>query len=115
MTKASTLMRAEAILPGVARLSVLDRTKAIGPWVLGFAAFFAILIDLDVTPATVFRGMGRLADFLGRMMPPSTGNDVWRIVDALVETFAMAFAGTALAVLAAIPLGLIGAKTIPSR
>ena len=114
MTAAGIIAAAEGVAPGVARKPLLRRLRTWAPWGLGVFTFVLILIDLDIAPATVFRGLGRLGDFFVRMLPPSSGGDFWRIADALVETFAMAFAGTALAVLAAIPLGLIGAKTLIS-
>ena len=114
MTPTSSIGRAEAIAPGLARQPLLHHLKQWGPWVLFFIAFIAICVDINLSPATLMRGLGRLATFLAAMIPPDSGGDFWRIAHALAETFAMAFAGTALAIVFAVPLGIIGAKNIVS-
>lgn len=80
--------------------------------VLGFAAMCA---DLDLAPDAVFGGLDKLGKFAGASFPPSDGGDPMRIVKALAETFAMAFAGTVIAALAALPLGILGAKTVVAQ
>lgn len=76
------------------------------------AAFIAMCLDLQLAPGSLFKGMDRLSRFAAAAFPPSDGGDLTRIVKALAETFAMAFAGTVLAALAAAPLGVLGAKTV---
>lgn len=89
-----------------------------GRWVnalmilLGVIAFVAMCLDLQLAPASLFQGMDKLGRFASAAFPPSDGGDLTRIVKALAETFAMAFAGTVLAALAAVPLGVLGAKTV---
>jgi phosphonate transport system permease protein len=68
-----------------------------------------------VTPQALLAGSGRASRFVAAMWPPSDGGDLPRIVRALAETFAMAFAGTVLAALAALPLGVTGAKTVVAQ
>lgn len=80
--------------------------------VAGLAAFVAMCADLKLMPEALFAGLDKLALFFSGAWPPSDGDDFWRIVKALAETFAMAFAGTVLAAVAAIPLGILGAKTV---
>lgn len=76
------------------------------------AAFVAMCVDLQLAPETLLSGFGKLAKFLAASMPPSDGGDLPRILKALAETFAMALAGTVIAALVALPLGIIGAKTV---
>nr|QQZ51099.1 hypothetical protein JKL49_08070 [Phenylobacterium glaciei] len=58
-------------------------------------------------------GRRRQAGSPGRQrLPPNDGGDLPRILKALAETFAMAFAGTVIAAIAALPLGILGAKTV---
>ncbi|MEL6377280.1 MAG: phosphonate ABC transporter, permease protein PhnE [Pseudomonadota bacterium] len=108
------IQEAEALAPGQVQRTLVDRLKSIAPFFLGCAAFIWICIDIDISPATFLAGLSKLGDFLGNMFPPSSGGQAPRILNALVETFGMAFAGTFLGVVFAIPLGIIGAKNIVS-
>ncbi len=74
-------------------------------------ALVKMCVDLDLAPATLFAGFDKLGRLAGTAIPPSDGGQLPRILRALAETFAMAFAGTVLAALAALPLGVLGAKT----
>jgi phosphonate transport system permease protein len=76
------------------------------------AALVAMAVDLDLAPSRLLAGVDKLGRFAVAMFPPSDGGDLVRILRSLAETFAMAIAGTVLAVVAAAPLGLIGAKTV---
>lgn len=78
----------------------------------GVVALWAMMADLKLAPDALFAGLSKLGRFLSAMVPPSDGGDSLRILRSLAETFAMAVAGTALAVVAAVPLGLLGAKTV---
>jgi phosphonate transport system permease protein len=78
----------------------------------GIAAFAAMCWDLQLAPATLFAGLDKLGRFGAAAFPPSDGGQLARILKALAETFAMAVAGTCLAAVAALPLGVLGAKTV---
>jgi len=104
--------RAAAIAPAALRASLPARAMRIGLVVLALAAMVQMGRDLDLAPGALLKGVDKLGLFLGAMVPPSSGGQLTRILKALAETFAMAFAGTILAALAALPLGVIGAKTI---
>lgn len=104
--------RAAAIAPAVLRSTVPSMLVQWGLALLGLALLAAMMNDLDLAPRALLDGLRKLARFLAAMVPPSDGGDSPRILRALAETFAMAFAGTVLAALAALPLGVIGAKTI---
>lgn len=114
MTADQMIDDAERLAPGIVRRSAMDRLKSAAPFAIGFAAFIWLCIDVNLTPETLLTGFGRLGNFLGNMFPPSSGGEVPRILNALVETFGMAFAGTFLGVLFSVPLGIIGAKNIVS-
>jgi phosphonate transport system permease protein len=105
-----TYQRALAAAPGAmrpgGRLLQLTLTAA------AIAAFVGMCADLDLAPAVLFTGLEKLGRFLAASWPPTDGGELPRIVKALAETFAMAFAGTVLAVLTALPLGVLGAKTV---
>jgi phosphonate transport system permease protein len=80
--------------------------------VLGVAVLMKMAADVGLSPANLVNGMGRLGRLVGAMVPPSSGGQFLHILHALGETLGMAFVGTVLAALAALPLGVIGAKTV---
>lgn len=89
-----------------------DRLRVWGAWTAAAAVLVWFCIDLKLTPETMGKGFEKLMRFLAASWPPTDGGDLMRILEALAETFAMAFAGTVLGAILAVPLGLIGAKTI---
>ena len=97
----------EAMQPGLRRR--LTRWALL---VAAVAAFVAMCMDLQLAPDAFLDGLGKLGRFLAAAMPPTDGGDLPRILKALAETFAMALAGTAIATFVALPLGVIGAKTV---
>jgi phosphonate transport system permease protein len=108
----AVLERARAVAPKALRPAWSARIVPPTLTLLAAAAFVAMAIDVGFSPARLFSGMGRLGRFVGEMIPPSSGGQSLRILRALGETLAMAFVGTVLAALAALPLGIIGAKTV---
>lgn len=100
------------IAPHALQASLPRRLARIGGLVLLVAGFAAMCINVDLTPAVFGKGFGKLLGFLAMMFPPSANGGELRILSALAATFAMAVAGTAMAVVAAVPLGLIGARTV---
>jgi phosphonate transport system permease protein len=83
--------------------------------VLGVAALVKMTADMGFSPARLINGMGRLGRLIGAMVPPSPGDQLLPILKALGETMAMAFVGTVLAAVIALPLGILGAKTVVAQ
>ncbi|WP_397416199.1 phosphonate ABC transporter, permease protein PhnE [Phenylobacterium sp.] len=106
------LQRAMALAPGVVRPSWRVRAGRAAVLILSLAALAAMALDLGIDPGSIGAGLDKLGRFVGHMFPPNDGGDPTRIVRALAETFAMAFAGTFLAAVAALPLGVAGAKSV---
>lgn len=81
---------------------------------VALVTYTAGLYALDVTPVRIFGGLGRLLDILLLMLPPSPGSmpHFWVYLEALGETLAIAFLGTALASVFALPLGFIAARNV---
>lgn len=104
--------RAAAIAPTALSKPWPVKALRIGLTVLILAAIVQMARDLELAPATLLKGVDKLGLFLGQMVPPTSAGQLPRILKALAETFAMAFAGTVLAAVAALPLGVVGAKTI---
>ncbi len=78
-----------------------------------FVAWLALLCRwFDITPARLERGLSGLWVILRLMIPPSPGDQWADILRGLGESVAMAFLGTTLAAVVAIPLGLLGARNV---
>ena len=107
--------QALAIAPDALRAPWSRRVRDAVLLVLAVAALVGMAIDLGLAPGALMTGFGKLGRFLGEMFPPSSGGQSVRIIRALGETFAMAFAGTVIAAVVALPLGIIGAKTVVSN
>jgi phosphonate transport system permease protein len=81
--------------------------------VAALTALFAFGVwRLDMDPARLLAGFGQLMTFLGLMFPPDTARGAgWAtILNGLAETLAIAFLGTMLAALLALPLGFLAAR-----
>lgn len=78
--------------------------------VLIFIAF--CLVRFDVTPARLVNGLDRFAKIAGALFPPSPGEAFWDLVKAMLESIAMAFLGTLIAAIIAVPLGFLGARNV---
>lgn len=105
---AARLPRAFAAPPG----------ETLAKWLtLGLFAAVVVycLVDFNFSPARLWEGLGKLGFVLGFMFPPYVW-PTWELflepVTAIGETLAMAFLGTLLAGLAALPLSFLGAKNI---
>lgn len=110
MTEATTLARhAHVIAP-----TPIQRLK---PWIggaIGLILFIWMCGNVGLAPETFMAGFGRLGGFFANMFPPSTGGNLERVLVSMTQTFAMAFAGTFIAAVIAVPLGMLGAKNIVS-
>ena len=80
----------------------------------GLAVVAAVLwasVSSDMAPARLLSSGGRIADFLDRMLPPdlSVMPEIWK---GTAETLRIAILGTAGAVIASVPLGLMASETL---
>jgi phosphonate transport system permease protein len=80
--------------------------------VLALAWFITLMIWFDLTPARLWAGIGGLGKILRLMFPPSPGDQWLDILRGLAESVAMAFLGSFVAMLIAIPLGFLGACNV---
>jgi phosphonate transport system permease protein len=83
---------------------------------LGIALFFAWFIGalwyFDFSPARLWNGLNGLGTILVLMIPPSPG-ELWQeILMGIAESVAMAFLGTFMAAIVAVPLGFMGARNV---
>jgi phosphonate transport system permease protein len=83
---------------------------------LVFGAGFLLLLfglwRVDAAPTRLLEGVQKLGWLLALMWPPTPGGALWDLLGALAETVAMAFLGTLLAVMVALPLCVLGAGNI---
>ena len=92
--------------------------------------FFFGFYWLDISWSRVGLGLGRLGEFTRLMFPPTYGNTnlpfdfwaslfetekLWIYVQSLAETLAIAFLGTLIAALFALPFGFLAAKNVMSN
>ena len=81
----------------------------------GFAlAAFVVfcLVRFDASPARIVNGMERFAKIAGALFPPTPGDAFWDLVKAMLESIGMAFLGTLIAAIIAVPLGFLGARNV---
>ncbi|WP_439549795.1 phosphonate ABC transporter, permease protein PhnE [Falsiroseomonas sp.] len=78
----------------------------------GFLLLLVGLWRIDASPARIWEGFGKLGWLLTLMWPPSPGGALAELLHSLAETVAMAFFGTLLAVLVALPLCFLGAGNV---
>ena len=83
---------------------------AIALGVLAFVAF--CLVRFDVTPMRMWNGMERFAKIAGALFPPTPGDAFWDLCKAMLESIGMAFLGTLIAAVIAVPLGFLGARNV---
>jgi len=66
----------------------------------------------EITPARLQRGLSGLLVILRQMFPPSPGAQWEDILRGLAQSVAMAFLGTFVAAVLALPLGFLGARNV---
>ena len=83
---------------------------------LGWAVFVTWFVGslwwFGFTPQRLWNGLSGLATIVRLMIPPSPG-ELWvEILKGMAESVAMAFLGTFLSAMVAIPLGFLGARNV---
>jgi phosphonate transport system permease protein len=112
MTSQSAIAHARAVVPGA-----FGPTQARRVWRgVGWTLFAAWVVTLcwwfDITPERLRHGVSGLLVILRLMVPPSPGAQ-WRdILQGLGQSVAMAFLGTFVAAVIALPLGFLGARNV---
>lgn len=108
--RADILKRHEAAISG----SLKTKLATIGT-IAALAGFFVYgLTTLETSLWKIIAGLGNLGTFIVLMLPPDPGSWARAIifVKALFETIAIAFLGTVLAAMLALPLGFIAARNV---
>jgi len=101
-----------ARMPGAFGASPARMAMRISLGVLALGWLVTLLVWFDLTPARLWAGLAGLGKIVRLMIPPSPG-DQWRdILNGLAQSVAMAFLGSFVALLVAIPLGFLGARNV---
>ena len=90
-------------------------TNRIGTWLSWLAAILLVGVmchNLDLSFELLVRGFTKLGTLSKAMFPPFANGSELKILQALLVTIAMAASGTILAILVALPLGIVGAKNV---
>jgi phosphonate transport system permease protein len=97
-----------------AAFGVSPATRALR-WVGGLAAFGWLVFLLwwfQITPIRLWNGLSGLGTIVVLMIPPSPGALWLDILKGIAESVAMAFLGTFIAAVIAVPLGFLGAGNV---
>lgn len=108
--RADILNRHEAAIRG----SLKTKLATIGTIAILAGLFIYGLTTLETSLWKLIAGLGNLGTFVVLMLPPDPGSFARAIifVKALFETIAIAFLGTVLAAILALPLGFIAARNV---
>lgn len=79
---------------------------------IGFLVLLVGLWRIDASPLRIWEGFGKLGWLVALMWPPSPGGVFPELLGGLAESLAMAFLGSLLAAIAALPLALLGAGNV---
>lgn len=74
--------------------------------------FYLGLVELEITLDRIVKGAAKLADVFSLMIPPEPKGRTVEYLMAIAETVSMAFFGTLVASIIALPLALLGARNI---
>jgi phosphonate transport system permease protein len=89
-----------------------DRAVTIALIVGSLAVYVGGLFVLDISPERVWQRLGQLGTILALMVPPTPGTHFWLYLAALGQTLSIAFFGTVLAALLALPFGFLAARNV---
>jgi phosphonate transport system permease protein len=103
---------ARGICPGAFGATAGDRAlqyAALG----AFTVFTAWCLWLaDFSPLRLWNGASKMVEVIGHMFPPTAKDAFWEYSYAMLQTIAMAFLGTFIAAILAVPLGLLCARNV---
>ncbi|MEX2618269.1 MAG: phosphonate ABC transporter, permease protein PhnE [Alphaproteobacteria bacterium] len=110
------IARQQSRLPDAFAQSPSQRATSFAIWLgLGALTLYCLIL-FDFSPARFAEGASGLGTVVVQMFPPSIGDAPGDIFWALLETLAMAFIGTLLAAIVAVPLSILAARnTFPFR
>lgn len=66
----------------------------------------------DASPLRIWNGLGELVRIVGHMFPPTAKGMALEYMASMAQTVGMAFIGTVIAAVLAVPLGMLGARNV---
>jgi phosphonate transport system permease protein len=93
------------------RFTPLKRISRFAFYLCALAALVASLRNIDVIPEFLYDAPEQMADLFLRMWPPDASY-ITPTLRGLVETFHIATLGTIIAILLAVPIGLLAARNV---
>ncbi|WP_137179355.1 phosphonate ABC transporter, permease protein PhnE [Roseomonas sp. AR75] len=81
-------------------------------WSASIGWIIALLWWFGFSPTRIWNGLSGLGTIIVLMIPPSPGELWMEILKGIAESVAMAFLGTLIAAIVAVPLGLLGAGNV---
>ena len=106
------MARAMAIAPDAVIQPLARRLRG---WVAAGAfllVFIAACRELDLSAIVLIDGVAKLGRFLAAMWPLSAGGQPGYLLYVIIQTLAMAVIGTAVAIVLAIPIGMVAARNL---
>ncbi len=94
------------------RVPLTRRLPTVGVVAVGTALAVYALWRFGFSLDKLVDGAGRLGTVVVLMVPPDPGNQLWNYMTALGETLAIAFLGTFVAAMLALPVGALAAKNV---
>ena len=99
-------------MPAAFGVSPARRAMRAAGWALFLAWFAGTLWWFGFTPQRLWNGLSGLGTIVVLMVPPSPG-ELWvEILKGMAESVAMAFLGTFMAAIVAVPIGFLGARNV---
>ena len=99
-------------MPAAFGASPVRRAMRAAGWAVLLAWLAGVLWWFGVTPQRLWNGLSGLSTIIVLMVPPSPGELWLDILKGMAESVAMAFLGTVMAAIVAVPLGFLGARNI---
>lgn len=105
----------EARFPHVFHPSARARATSLAILALLVGSTIYALLRFDFSVAKLLAGLDKLGTMILLMMPPHPGNQLENYLVAMGETLAIAFLGTFVAALLALPVSLLAARNIAAN
>lgn len=108
----SALALARQVAPAVFAPHLLQTLLRALAWFAFLALTLYCLWLFQMSPLRFVNGLGTLLRIVAQMFPPTAGDMLATYLMSMLQTVGMAFIGTVLAAVLALPLGLLGAKNM---
>jgi phosphonate transport system permease protein len=98
--------------PAIFALRPLQTLQRALAWSVFLGLTAHCLWRFEMSPLRFANGLGSLLRILAQMFPPTAGEMLATYLMSMLQTVGMAFIGTVIAAVLALPLGLLGAKNV---